>query len=98
MNPLKLGGLENFEATHFPGAELFWNFMRAFLLGGGLYLLGGDETFWPSQSMNGMQLHSHMPTHASIYLGVLLLHLQNLYDELIGHQHFSKCAQLSFCK
>ena len=26
--------------------------------------------------MNGLQLHSHAPTHASIYLGVLLLRLQ----------------------
>ena len=27
--------------------------------------------------MNGMQLHSHLPTHASIYLAVLLSHVQN---------------------
>ena len=27
--------------------------------------------------MNGMRSHSHAPTHASIYLAVLLLHVQN---------------------
>ena len=27
--------------------------------------------------MNGMQSYSHMPTHASIYLSVLLSHVQN---------------------
>ena len=29
-------------------------------------------------SMNGEQLHLYLPTHASIYLGVLLMHMQNL--------------------
>ena len=28
-------------------------------------------------SMNDVQLHSHAPTHASIYLGMLLSHVQN---------------------
>ena len=28
-------------------------------------------------SMNDVQLHSHAPTHASIYLGMLLSHMQN---------------------
>ena len=28
-------------------------------------------------SMNGMQSHSHAPTHTSIYLGMLLSHVQN---------------------
>ena len=28
-------------------------------------------------SMNGMQPHLHAPTHASIYLGVLALHVQD---------------------
>ena len=28
-------------------------------------------------SMKGVQLHSHVPTHTIIYLGVLLLHVQD---------------------
>ena len=28
-------------------------------------------------SMNSVRLHSHAPTHISIYLGMLLLHVQN---------------------
>ena len=31
----------------------------------------------PGLSVNGMQLHSHIPTHASIYLDVQSLHVQN---------------------
>ena len=32
--------------------------------------------------MNGVQLHWDAPSHTNIYLGVLLLPMQNLYDEL----------------
>ena len=50
-------------------------------------------------SRNGVWSHSHAPTHVSIYLGVLLPHVQNfIYDKFIAHQHFSRCSQLSFCK
>ena len=28
-------------------------------------------------SVNGVQLHFHVPTHASVYLGVLSSHMQN---------------------
>ena len=49
-------------------------------------------------SMNGVQSHSHAPTHASIYLDVLSSRVQNLYDELIAHKHIIKCTPLSFCK
>ena len=28
--------------------------------------------------MNGVQSHSHVPTHANIYLGTLSSHMQNL--------------------
>ena len=50
-----------------------------------------DKVFWKTTkpllsdkginivlSINDMQLHSHACTHANIYLGVLLLHVQNL--------------------
>ena len=49
-------------------------------------------------SMNGMQSHSHLPTHDSIYLGMLLLHVQNFIWQVNHMQHFNKCVQLSFCK
>ena len=55
---------------------------------------GQDDDYTTGLSMNSVRLHLHAPTHASIYLDVLLSHVQNL----ITHQHFSKCFQLSFCK
>ena len=35
----------------------------------------GDR--YTGQSVNGIQLHSNAPTHISIYLGMLLSHMQN---------------------
>ena len=46
--------------------------------------------------MDGVQLHSLAPTHASIYLGVLCRTSKTLHDKLITNQCFSKCAQFSF--
>ena len=51
MNPLNLegvggGGLENLEVVYFPGTNFFEILRGGYLLGGGLYLLGGPGTFW----------------------------------------------------
>ena len=47
--------------------------------GANLFLVRMEDVLFikAGLSMNGMQSHSHMPTHDSIYLGMLLSHVQN---------------------
>ena len=49
-------------------------------------------------SINGMWSQLHVQTHASIYLGVLLLHVQNFIIWWVNHTPTLQRTHLSFCK
>ena len=44
----------------------------------------GSGNFVSGLSMNGVQSHSHIPTHTSLYLGVLSLHMHNFLWRVNG--------------
>ena len=60
---------------HLPGHEKITN--GAYVLRSGYAKHGLGYCDLAGLSMNAVWLHSHTSTHASIYLGVLLSHMQN---------------------
>ena len=76
ISTCKFGSFKNPFAMITSLSELYFRFRRSILLLQKkivIFMNYGSST--TGLSMNGMWLHSHTPTHASIYLDVLMLYL-----------------------